>query len=179
MSIFTKKDFDQISSGVPIGYILQDHLKNASEVKKFYTNFFYDPNKQWSDDVKNFMNLLNAAHDYNGTDEFTFTKNNVSIKVILKKSINNIPELKVPTWDAFEENLLKTYPELKVEVISAIHDWYQGSALRIPEQFVELWNLQLQMNHPNMILEAPAWNIPNSTLTLVFPKKYLIGEYDD
>lgn len=178
MSIFTEKDFDQLCHGVPMGYIIQDHFKNAPEVNKFFRNFYANPSKEWVFEGTNFMKLLNAIHDANGTDEFILTKNNVSIKVIVKKSINNIPELPLQFGTSPKEDFTNAYPDCKDYLISAIVKYFVACGCNW-KLFLEAWNNSIMSTNARMHLEFPLNNIPGSNLTLSFPKKYLIGDYDD
>lgn len=178
MSIFTDRDFDQLCHGVPVGYILQDHLKNAPEVNKFFRTFYADPRKEWVFEGTNFMKTLNAAHDSNGTDEFTLTKDNVSIKVIVKKSINNLLQMPYRLDTTPEEDFKNTYPDCKEEILDAVYEFYDKLSCNWA-QFIDAWNTSIMSTNDRMHLEFPLSGIPGSNAPLSFPKKYLIGEYDD
>ena len=178
MSIFTEKDFDQLCHGVPMGYILQDHFKNAPEVNKFFRNFYADPSKEDVFEGTNFMKFLNATHVANGTNEFILPKNNVSIKVIVKKSINNIPQMAYRLDTSPEEDFKNTYPDCNEEILDAIYEFYDKLSCNWA-QFLDAWNNSIKSTNDRMYLEFPMCDIPKSNLTLSFPKKYLIGDYDD
>ncbi len=181
MSIFTEKDFKMIAQGYLLKDILKDHIENYEEVYKFYTAFI----KDWNNSVDSRITLLKGLnHIYdtfvaNPSTFYLYSGNNVRIQVFVKRSINNLPELKLKGGELLTEGLQRTYPDLKKEVIQAIRYWFDNTNVLTWATFCDIWNTSLKYTSDTMILEHSAFAVPKSKLTLSFPKKYLIGEYDD
>lgn len=181
MSIFTDHDFKMLAQGYLLRDILKDHVKNYEELYRFYNAFY----KDWDNSVDSRMNLLkelNHLYDASGVNPtvfFLYVGNNVRIQVFLKESINNIPELHLKGGELLSEGLKRIYPKLKHEVIQAIRYWFDNTDVSTWVNFCDIWNTSLRYTTDMMILEHSAFAVPKSKLTFSFPKKYLIGEYDD
>lgn len=181
MSIFTEKDFKMIAQGYLLKDILKDHIENYDELYKFYNAFY----KDWNNSVDSRMSLLKElnhiydSYTFKPSAFFLFVGNNVQIQVFVKRSINNLPELKLKVGELLTEGLQRTYPDLKQEVVKAIRYWFDNTYVLTWATFCDIWNTSLKYTSDTMILEHSAFAVPKSKLTLSFPKKYLIGDYDD
>ncbi len=180
MSIFTDHDFEMLAKGYLLRDILKDHIENWEELYKFYEAFY----KDWNGSVDSRMNLLkelNYVYDsykIHPSAFFLYVGNNVRIQVFLKKSINNIPQMSYRLDTSPEEDFKNTYPDCNEEVLDAIYEFYDKLSCNWA-QFLEAWNNSIMSTNDRMHLEFPMCDIPKSNLTLSFPKKYLIGDYDD
>lgn len=178
MSIFTERDFNMLAQGYLLKDILKDHIENYEEVYKFYTAFI----KDWNNSVDDRMSLLrymNSCHIAQGEHNiFKVSTCHASLEIIVKKSVYNLPTLPLQFGTTAEEDLREVYPDCKKEVIKAIVEFFGNSGCKWT-LFIEAWNNSLLSNNDRMYLEFPLWDIPSSNLTLSFPKKFLIGEYDD
>ena len=180
MSIFTEKDFKMVAQGYLLKDILKDHIENYEEVYKFYNAFV----KDWNNSVDSRITLLkglNNIYGASGTNPssfFLYSGNNIRIQVFLKKSINNLPQIELRFDTTPEEDIKNTYPDADQKVHRTIYEFYESTTFQWAS-FVDAWNSSIMSTNDRVYLEAPLLGIPKSNLTLSFPKKYLIGEYDD
>lgn len=180
MSIFTERDFNMLAQGYLLKDILKDHVENYDELYRFYTAFY----KEWSDSVDNrrtFLKEINRVHDsyaINLNEFWLFAGDNVRIKIFINKSIFNLPTLPLIKDTTPKEDFTNAYPACKEELIRAIIKFFVACDCSW-EQFLEAWNNSIMSTNDRMYLEFPLCDIPSSKLTLSFPKKYLIGDYDD
>lgn len=178
MSIFTERDFNMLAQGYLLKDILKDHIENYEEVHKFYTAFI----KDWNNSVDDRMSLLrymNSCHIAQGEHNiFKVFTGHASLEVIVKKSVYNLPTLPLIKDTTPKEDFTNAYPDCKEELIRAIVRYFDRCACTW-DQLLEAWNNSILSNNDRMYLEFPVYNIPGSNLTLSFPKKFLIGEYDD
>lgn len=181
MSIFTERDFAFINQGYLLRDILKDHVKNYDELYRFYTAFYKDRSDS-VDNRRTFLEEINKQYEtfetYPNAFFFLFAGGNVRIKIFLKKSVYNTHQLSLKFDTTPEEDFREVYPDCKNELLKALVDYFDNSHCNWTE-FVEAWNNSIESTNDRMHLEFPMCNIPKSTLTLSFPKKYLIGDYDD
>lgn len=178
MSIFTERDFAYINQGYLLRDILKDHVMNYEEVYKFYTAFY----KDWSDTLdsrKVFLKTMNATHEEQGGHQiFKLSVGHANIEVFIKKSIFNLPTIPLVKDTPPKEDFMNAYPDCKEELVSKIVRYFVESECNW-DLFIDKWNDSILSTSDRMHLEFPLCDIPGSNLTLSFPKKYLIGEYDD
>ncbi len=180
MSVFTERDFTLLNQGYLLKDILKDHVKNYDELYRLYTAFY----KDWGDSVDNrstFLKDINKQYEAFETylnAFFLFAGENIRIKVFLKKSVYNTHQLPLKFGTTPEEDFREVYPDCKEELIKVLAVYFVNSQCNWAE-FVEAWNNSLESTNDMMHLEFPIGNTPKSNFTLSFPKKYLIGDYDD
>ena len=178
MSIFTKVDFEMFAKGYLLKDILKVHVMNYDEVHQFYNAFV----KDWNNSVDSRMSLLEDMNDSyvnQGKHQvFKIYVGHASLEVFLKKSIENIPQMPYRLDTAPEEDFKNTYPDCKEEVLDAIYEFYDKLSCNWA-QLIDAWNTSIMSTNDRMHLEFPLSGIPGSNASLSFPKKYLIGEYDD
>lgn len=178
MSIFTERDFNMLAQGYLLKDILKDHVMNYEEAYKFYTAFI----KDWDNSVDSrmsFLRYMNSCYIAQGEHStFKVSTGHASLEVFIKKSIFNLPTIPLIKDTTPKEDFTNTYPDCKEELISAIVNFFVRCECNWG-LFIEAWNNSIMSNNDRMHLEFPLCNIPGSNLTLSFPKKFLIGEYDD
>ena len=95
-----------------------------------------------------------------------------------RMNLLNIPQMSYRLDTSPEEDFKNTYPDCNEEVLDAIYEFYDKLSCNWA-QFLEAWNNSIMSTNDRMHLEFPMCDIPKFNLTLSFPKKYLIGDYDD
>lgn len=178
MSIFTERDFNMLAQGYLLKDILKDHIENYGEVYKFYTAFIKDWNNS-VDDRMSFLRYMNSCHIAQGEHNiFKVSTCHASLEVIVKKSVYNLPTIPLIKDTTPREDFTNTYPDCKDELISAIVRYFVSCECNW-DLFIDKWNTSILSSTDRMYIEFPLTNIPGSNLTLSFPKKFLIGDYDD
>lgn len=177
MSIFTERDFTMLAQGYLLKDTLQDHVINYEEVYRFYTAFY----KDWSSAADNrmaFLKDMNDSHkDQGGHQIFKLYVGHANIEVFVKKSIFNLPTIPLIKDTTPREDFTNTYPDCNDDLISAIVRYFVSCECNW-DLFIDKWNDSILSTNDRMYIEFPLTNIPGSNLTLSFPKKYLLGDYD-